>query len=659
MWAAAAAAGKTFWMVDMEKKREKLVAGLTRRHMIRSGSSSSSSPTGAGADSNKNMSEGGDHHNLIRRQNKGKDKALKWRLSNTDMDRKGEQVGSGGDYDDTVLSSLTTASFSSLISRKRVKSLGKVAEDCDAIDPPVPRKLRSAINKRANQTVSTSPRHVKKRRHLSAITSQTSLMDCETRCDAISLANHFSKEEEVVVDALLSLSQIPLLCELPPDRAMAEHSLDVNVASVSCSPGATKEDEKITALPTAGNEVANQPAPNHEPVERTANVPQINHVPSDATCNNISPILSKDGQKHDISLKVVTNLLSPSNDDNNSSRKQLKVQFDNCTVYPAKTVAPRSLVNSKKPDFLVHDRKHVKNNIAQEIVPLVQSSQPCTSHRPSTNTLASCNNNATETAKGTGKHESLSLVNKNGAPSKTWKRSITHVYMCHLIQMHLDKEKASQNQVKPEEICHNHISRSPNGSTVSKNGAQDEKFYAVHFDVRLPVQPSSGVCDPTAVRQKMVAGNFLNLPTSAALPAVQHVQYLHPQIAPRGAMPYPIQHLPYSRGNLTHTALLQQQMPQYMCNPSLPASPAVMKIQQLMPSQHQQQMWQFQFPQYHPRPDPAAMSAAAWQQSSRLHDVSSLRPVPLLPAPPPPPQMEVFCAPFHGGSRQPPQLRLI
>lgn len=124
-------------------------------------------------DSNKNVSEGGDQ-NLISRQKKGKAKVLKWRLSNTDMDMKGEEGGSDGDYDDTVLSSLTTASFSSLISRKRVKSLGKVcvpfisllccsiicflffmyiffvhfsvskvAEDCDAIDPPVPRKLRS------------------------------------------------------------------------------------------------------------------------------------------------------------------------------------------------------------------------------------------------------------------------------------------------------------------------------------------------------------------------------------------------------------------------------------------------------------------------------------------------------------------------------------
>ncbi|KAF2942727.1 uncharacterized protein [Oryza sativa Japonica Group] len=651
-------------MVDMEKKREKLVAGLTRRHMIRSGSSSSSSPTAAAAaaDNNKNMSEGGDL-NLISRQKKGKAKVLKWRLSNTDMDMKGEEGGSDGDYDDTVLSSLTTASFSSLISRKRVKSLGKVAEDCDAIDPPVPRKLRSAINKRASQTVSTSPRHVKKRRHLSAISSQTFLMDRETRCNAIpQLANHFSKEEEVVVDALLSLSQIPHLCELSSDRGMAEDNLDLNVTSVSYSAGATKVDEKISALPTAGTEVANQPALD-EPVERTGNVSQINHVPCGGTCNNTNPTLSNDGQIHDISLGIVTNLPSPSKDYNNS-RKQLKVQFDNSTIHPTKIEAPRCLENSKKPDILEHDRKNVKNNTAQEIVPPVQTSKPCASHRPSSNTLASCNNTAAETVKGTGEHENLSLVNKNGTPSKTWKRSITHVYMCHLIQMHLDKEKASQNRVKPEEVCHSHISRSPDGSTISKNGAQDEKFYALHFDVRLPVQPSCSVCDTTIARQKMVSGNFLNLPTSAALSGVQHVQYLHPPIAPRGAMPYPIQHLPYTRGNLTHTALLLQQMPQYMCNPN----PAIMKIQQqLMPNQHQhqqqQQMWQFQFPQYHhPRPDAAAAAvSAAWQHSSRLHDVSSLRPVAVLPAPPPPPppQMELFCSPYHGGSRQPPQLRLI
>ncbi|KAL5208217.1 hypothetical protein ABZP36_032652 [Zizania latifolia] len=635
-------------MVDMEK-RAKLVAGLTRKHMIRSGSSSSS-PT----DSNRNMSEGGDHNPTLRPK-KGKAKALKWRVSNTDMNSKRVAGGSDGDHDDTVLSSVTTASFSSQISRKRVQSLGKVTEECDAVDPPVPRKLRSAINKRVGQTVSTSAWHVKKKRHLSAISAQTFPMDRETRCDEISLANQISKEEEVV-DALLSLSQIPPPCELSSNRAIAEDSLHIKVASASYSAESTKEDEEITALPIAGNEVAKQPALKDEPVERTCNVPQINPVPSDTTCNNINPVLSEDGQRHDISLGIVSNLPSPSKD-YNSSRKQLKVQFDDSTVYQAKLEAPRCLVNSKKPDLLEHDGKNVKNNTAQDtqIAPLVQTSLPCTSHGPFTSTLAMRNNTATETAKGTGKHENLSL-DKNGAPSKTWKRSITHVYACHLIQMHLNKEKASQKRVKPEEISHSHISRSPNGSTLSKNCAHDEKFCAMHL-----VQPPSGVWGTSTARQKMVAGNFLNLPTSAALQGAQHVQYLHPQIAPRSAMPYPIQHLPYSRGNLASTAVLQQQMPQYMCNPSLPASTAVMEIQQVMPSQQlqlqqQQQMWQFHFPQYQPRQDAAAVSAA-WHQNSRFQDISSLRQVPVLP--PPPPRMELVCSPYQGGGRQPPQLRLI
>ncbi|KAG8076587.1 hypothetical protein GUJ93_ZPchr0006g40764 [Zizania palustris] len=552
------------------------------------------------------------------------------------MNSKREAGGSNGDHDDTVLSSVTTASFSSLISRKRVKTLGKVVVDCDAVDPPaVPRKLRSARNKLAGQTVCTSARHVKKKHHLSALGAQTFLMNHQTRRDEISLANQFS-EEEVVVDALLSLAQTPPLRELSSKMAMAEDSLHTNVASASFSVGATEEDEEITAVPIAGNDVAKQPALKDEPVERTDNAPQINPVPSGATCNNMDPVLSEDGQRHDVSLGIASNLSSPFKDYNNSSWNQLKVQFDGSTIYPAKPEAPRCLINYKNPDLLEHGGNNVKNNTSQgtQIAPLVQTSLPCTSHGPFTSTLAVRNNTGSETAKRNGKHEN------------TWKRSITHVYACHLIQMFLNKEKASQNRAKPEEISHGHISRSTDGSTLSKNCAQNEKLYAMHFDVRLPVETSSGVCDTFTAWPKMAGGNFLNLPTSAELPGAQHVQYLHPQIAPRGAMPYPIQHLPYNKGNLASTAVLQQ-MPQYMCNPSLPASPAVMKIQQLMPSQQlqQQQMWQFHFPQYHhPRAD-----AAAWHQNSRLQDISSLRPVPMLP--PPPTQMELFCAQYQGGSR--------
>ena len=273
-------------------------------------------------------------------------------------------------------------------------------------------------------------------------------------------------------------------------------------------------------------------------------------------------------------------------------------------------------------------------------------------------------NTATETAKAsaTGNSNKLSLF-KSDELTKTWKKSITHVYVSHLIQTHLNKDKASQNRVKPDERSHSRISRSPNVSTLNKNNVQDKRFHAANCDPALPVQPSSGICDIVASRQKMVSSSFLNLPTSASSSGAQHVQYLHPQITHHGAMPYPYPHLPCSRGNLASPMALQQ-MQQYMCNPgsaphpSLPASPAVMKPQQFAPTPHQQQqqMWQFHFSQYQPRPDGTAPEA--WQNSP-LQDMSSLRPMLVLPPPAMPSQMDLLCAPYQGGSRRPPQLRLI
>lgn len=99
--------------------------------------------------------------------------------------------------------------------------------------------------------------------------------------------------------------------------------------------------------------------------------------------------------------------------------------------------------------------------------------------------------------------------NVGSTTTKAWKRSITHVYVSHVIQMHMNKEKTSQNQVKPEERPHVRSSRSPNGPAIHKNKARDEKFYTVHFDMRVPVQPSAGMCDMSAGRQKIVSlANF-------------------------------------------------------------------------------------------------------------------------------------------------------
>ncbi|XP_048534487.1 uncharacterized protein LOC125513410 isoform X3 [Triticum urartu] len=691
-------------VVDMEDegRREKkglaAVVGVTRRHVIRSGSSSSSSsptslPPPAAADSNINESEGGDHIAELKRKKGKKPKPLKWRSTNSDMNNRSceaEEGSDGGRDDDAVLSSLTRAttpsSSSSLIIRKRPRTLGKVAEGCDAVDPPVPRKLRSAIIKRVGQTVPSSPRHAKKRRHLSAISAQIFQMDRETRTDETMPSNSFTKEEEVLADTLLALSQIAPPSEPAADMATEQDISNTNVASTSCSEGvitptgATKEDDKITLLPIDAN-VVTQSACADQQVEptATASVPQLNPALG-APRISINPDFPKDGKIQDLSLGLFVNSPSPPKESlNKSASKKPKAHFDGSLslTNQKKKETPHWLLNRNKSGFVAHNRTKDENSSAK-VMPAIQAPLPCTStgssKKPSSSTLGACTISGKEitTAWAIANNDKLSLP-ENGGPAKTWKRSVTHAYVSHLIQNHLDKDKASQNQVIAQERSRSRISSSPSGSTLHKNG--------MHFDARIPAQPSIGVCDMAPGRQAMVSNDFMNLPTSAAFSGPQYVQYIHPQmISTHRGGPAPYQsysHLPCSsRGNMAPVmSIQQQQMQQYMCgpgyapHPGVPVSQGAMKLQQFAPTpqQQQQQMWQYHFSQYQPRQAAEGAAAAAWQ-SGRLRDMPSsgpLRPMQALHAPPAmaPPQMELLCGPYQGGggggARRPPQLRLI
>ncbi|KAG0531417.1 hypothetical protein BDA96_04G021300 [Sorghum bicolor] len=648
--------------------------------------------------------KGGDQKAALKKK-KLKAKTFKWRSSNGDMNNKVEAGGSDQVCDDAVLCSLSTASFGGLVSWKRVRTLGKVTEQCDAVDPPVPRKLRSAINKRAGRFASTSPRHVKKRRHLSAISAQISFVDQETRSNGSSL---FTEQEEAIADVLLSLSQVPSHSERTANKAIADSS-NTNVASTSYSKEATKEGDQTVILPSAANELANQSACIDKVMEQTDLVTNVNPVAGTTDqSSNKSPPLSATEQIQDLSMGTAVNLPSPSkHTSNNSMQKQQNVQFDDSKCHPAQNPeTPLWLVNPDKSEGVPHEREKAKNNSAQEIAPLVQTPLPSPAGyliKPSSSKLAARGNTISESTNFTtpGNQNKQPLVKNVGAP-KAWKRSITHVYVSHVIQMHVNKEKAaassSQIQAKLEERPLARSSRPPSGGFTTSHKAaaaavRDEKFYKVHFDVRVPAHQQSsagGICDVGAGRQKIVSGgSWQNLPATAAsaLPATaqaQDVQYLqHHQMAPRppprDATPYPFPHLPaYSRGTLGHAAALQQ-MPvpqQYVCSPgygpraglatAATSSAMMMKqLQQLMPMQQQQQMWQYHVSQYQqPRPEAtpspvsSAAAAAAWHGiSSSLRPMGMLAPPPMPPSPRPP-QMELFCAPYQGG-RQPQQLRLM
>lgn len=624
----------------------------------------------------------------LRQKRLKKAKCFKWRPSKGDMDSKVEAggAGSGQVCDDAVLCSLSTASFSGLVSWQRVRTLGKVAEGCDAADPPVPRKLRSAINKRAGRFASAPSRHVKKRRHLSAISAQISSVGQETRSNGSSL---FTEQEEAIADVLLSLSQVPSHSEVTADKAVADSS-NTNDASTSFSKGPTKEDDQTAVLPSAASELASQCACINKAVEQSNIVPNADQVAAAANqSSNSIPLLSANEQMQDLSMETAVNLPSPSKDTSiNSAQKHHELQFDDSKCHPAqKPETPLWLVNSDQSEgVLLHEREKAKNNSAQEIVPLVQTLLPCTPAgylvKPSSSKLAAPANTISESANFTtpGNQNKHPVLRNVGAP-KAWKRSITHVYVSHVIQMHVNKEKAAassslQSQARPEERLLARCPRPPNGSSTTSHkaaAARDERLYTVHFDVRVPAhQPPAGICDAGAGRQKIVSGSsWQNLPatSAAAAAAAQHVRYLHPQMArppatPRDATPYSFPHFPYSRGSLPPAAALQQ-MPQYVCGPAYglrPASSSAMMMKQLqqpMPTQQQhQQMWQYHVSQYQPRPDATLSPAAAWHGiSSSLRPMGMLAP-PEMPSPPRPPQMELFCAPYQGG-RQPQQLRLM
>uniref|UniRef100_A0A453N135 Uncharacterized protein n=1 Tax=Aegilops tauschii subsp. strangulata TaxID=200361 RepID=A0A453N135_AEGTS len=380
----------------------------------RGGFCSAPAPIDAMRDSNMNESEGGDHVAELKRKKGKKPKPLKWRSTNSDMNnhRNGEaEEGSDGgrDDDDTVLSSLTRSatpsSSSSLIIRKRPRTLGKVAEGCDAVDPPVPRKLRSAIIKRVGQAVPSSPRHAKKRRHLSAISAQIFQMDRETRTDETMPSNSFTKEEEVLADTLLALSQIAPPSEPKADTATEQDISNTNVASTSCSEGvitptgAIKEDDRITLLPTDANKVVTQSGCADQQVEptATASVPQLNPAVG-APRISINPDPPKDGQIQDLSLGLFANSPSPPKESFNkrwgiaswissvllpchnvdgvlmftsvySAWKKPKAQFDGSLslTNQTKKEAPHWLLNRNKSGFVAHDRTKDENSSAKGI----------------------------------------------------------------------------------------------------------------------------------------------------------------------------------------------------------------------------------------------------------------------------------------------------
>ncbi|KAK1262398.1 hypothetical protein QJS04_geneDACA001130 [Acorus gramineus] len=141
------------------------------------------------------------------------------------------------------------ATCTSLSSRKRVRLSGKALENCSAIDPAsVPRKLRSAMNKRNCDSISI-PQPGAKRQHNGF--NGTQVPDTHgVRKSRHNLKHHTTtKDEEEVAEALFVLATVlPDSKTSEVDKGMLQEKLELKPTSASLSEGASKEAAQLSSL---------------------------------------------------------------------------------------------------------------------------------------------------------------------------------------------------------------------------------------------------------------------------------------------------------------------------------------------------------------------------------------------------------------------------
>ncbi|KAG6491254.1 hypothetical protein ZIOFF_052591 [Zingiber officinale] len=135
--------------------------------------------------------------------------ASRWKASNKDASgdtgsSESEEVGLG-----SFQPMLNTISITSLPSRQKERLRGKVAEENDAVDLAlVPRKLRSAMNKRSRGPLSLTIPNAKKKHYRTSNRLQGLPNSGGREGKQNGLLEAFTKDEELVIEALCELSRM-------------------------------------------------------------------------------------------------------------------------------------------------------------------------------------------------------------------------------------------------------------------------------------------------------------------------------------------------------------------------------------------------------------------------------------------------------------------
>ncbi|CAL9112653.1 unnamed protein product [Musa textilis] len=616
-----------------------------------------SSPTVSNDNVHFNSGDGVDTNASMARW-KDKVRTSRWRLNNNDSSGEVGCSRSEGEEANPIRAMLGSITTASLTSRKTVGLHEKVAEGSDIVDPAsVPRKLRSAINKRSGQTSPNEATVTKKKHHCTSNGVQVLHGDGGRRCKQSMLFDSLTKDEEIAIDALCTLSRMPPLCKQIPLQEwsrVSEACQDIDATPGQCLEETIKDGREVRALSfmekPLKETIKDGRAPSRQPITVCGKLTyDSNCTRTPEPGGHIDP-LSENEHPGITPFRNLLNSSSPSRillHGCNGNRALQPTQFNDITAIPP-----------CKLDMSLQNGDAGSASLGHEVQPAEHGSQSCAKlvyvegaippHAQASSDCAECPDLSTVTARlasnGIDHPTEKVLIN---VKSDT-KNCATHVFICNLIKSYQDKgkqrtvllsseEPKSRNESNLHATLNNDISGLRSGSnsvtSAATNGSIFERnTHGGRNEIRrsktfMPAQLSSVSLE---VKQKQTC-DFLSLSAggvaSTSPNGMQHPgklvsPFLHAQVPHHSLMPYPFPHVPFAPPypeKLAPAAAQQArlQVAHYGGNPfyGLNMDNTIGNIQ-LQQQRQQQQIWQAHLANYR---SPVGVSVL---QNEQLRDSS-------------------------------------
>ncbi|CAL9155225.1 unnamed protein product [Musa hybrid cultivar] len=503
---------------------------------------------------------------------------------------------------------LTTPTSASLTNRKRARLDGKVVDDCDAVDPsPVPRKLRSAINKCSSQSSSPAIPGAKKKPYHTFNGLQVLHGNGGRRCKQNVLLGSLTEDEEEVLEALCALSRILPIKERiqdDKDREISENHQD-NIATPTTHSEAMKEDKNLLQQNTTNGikspsfcleKTLEKPMKDEHAISKqpdtNSGMQTIDSGLSIApdSGSHITP-LSENVHPENIPGNLKS-FLSPSGFLPRHCTENRTLQPTQCgsiIAFPpckSEMLQPNGCVGSAA---LKHEVQYLKHNSESSTKLVYQKGNVPPHIQLSSSNSAVWPGPATSI---TSKEVDLPTMKVPLDVTPLWKKCAIHVFISHMIKSYQEKEQQhtlilpsedSKSRVGSEscELVNNEraglqsrlkivASAAIYGSTVERNkhaGTNEiscnRRLVSAHISSVLSEYKQKQSCDFLSLSTNSDAGSTAN---GVKAPVQLHSPIFHAQV------PFPVSHVPYvpaypERLVAPATQQVHPQLPHYAGNP--------------------------------------------------------------------------------------------